>query len=125
MQKWSANDAGDVSWTVPMVKLYYSANVPNLAAHHWGAGAALATSIAHKGAVAATKVMAASVVECFANPKIVGEANQQFKSELGDASYRSLLPPGQKPPLDLSRETMEKFRPSMAKHYLKETPEFT
>jgi aminobenzoyl-glutamate utilization protein B len=125
VQKWSANDAGDVSWKVPMVKLYYPGNVPNLAAHHWAAGAALATSIAHKGAVAATKVMAGSVVECFSNPEIVHEAKQRFKEELGDASYTSLLPPGQKPPLDLNRATMEKFRPLMAKHYLTETPQFS
>jgi hypothetical protein len=38
--------------------------------------------------------------------------------------YAPLLPSGQTPPLDLNRETMEKFRPLMAKHYLTETPEF-
>lgn len=125
VQKWSANDAGDVSWKVPMVKLYYPANVPGLAAHHWAAGAALATGIAHKGAVAGAKVMAASVTECFANPALVEEAKRRFKEELGDRAYTSLLPPDQTPPLDLNRETMEKFRPLQAKRYLNRTPEFS
>ena len=125
VQKWSANDAGDVSWKVPMVKLYYPANIPGLAAHHWAAGAPLATSIAHKGAVAGTKVMASSVVECFANPALTEEAKRIFKEELGDEAYTSLLPEGQKPPVDLNRDTMEKFRPLMEKHYLKEAPEFS
>jgi aminobenzoyl-glutamate utilization protein B len=125
VQKWSANDAGDVSWKVPMVKLYYPANVPHLAAHHWAAGAALATSIAHKGAVAGAKVLASSVVECFADPGCVEKAKQIFKEELGEMAYTSLLPDGQKPPADLNRTTMERFRPSMAKHYLKETPKFS
>jgi aminobenzoyl-glutamate utilization protein B len=125
VQKWSANDAGDVSWKVPMVKLYYPANVPGLAAHHWAAGAALATGIAHKGAVAGAKVMAASVTECFADPALVEEAKRRFKEELGDRAYTSLLPPGQTPPLDLNRETMEKFRPMQAKRYLNRTPEFS
>jgi aminobenzoyl-glutamate utilization protein B len=124
VQKWSANDAGDVSWKVPMVKLYYPANVPNLSAHHWAAGAALATPIAHKGAVAGAKVMAASVVQCFIDPLLVEEAKQRFKEELGDLAYASLLPEGQTPPLDLNRDTMEKFRPLMARHYLKDIPEF-
>jgi aminobenzoyl-glutamate utilization protein B len=124
-QKWSCNDAGDVSWKVPMVKLYYPANVPGLAAHHWAAGAPLATSIAHKGAVVGAKVMGSAVVECFANPALVAEAKQTFKEELGDQRYVSLLPPDQKPPIDLNRDTMDKFRPLMAKHYLKDVPEFS
>ncbi|HEX2726427.1 MAG TPA: amidohydrolase, partial [Beijerinckiaceae bacterium] len=124
-QKWSCNDAGDVSWKVPMVKLYYPANVPGLAAHHWAAGAPLATSIAHKGAVVGAKVMAGAVVECFANPAVVAEAKQTFKEELGDARFVSLLPPDQKPPVDLNRDTMARFRPLMARHYLTEVPEFS
>jgi aminobenzoyl-glutamate utilization protein B len=124
-QKWSCNDAGDVSWKVPMVKLYYPANVPGLAAHHWAAGAPLATSIAHKGAVVGAKVMASAVVECFANPALVAEAKETFKEETGEQRFVSLLPSDQKPPLNLNRDTMDKFRPLMAKHYLKEVPEFS
>jgi aminobenzoyl-glutamate utilization protein B len=125
VQKWSANDSGDVSWKVPMVKLYYPANVPGLAAHHWAAGAALATSIAHKGAVAGAKAMAGAVIDCFASPDLVDEAKRRFREELGGKTYSPLLPPAQTPPLELNRETMDKFRPLMARHYLKETPQFT
>ncbi len=124
VQKAAANDAGDISWKVPMVKLYFPATVPNISFHHWVAGVPLATSIAHKGAVAGAKVMAASVVECFSNPGVVDEARHTFKEELGGTEYRSLLPPGQKAPVTLNRTTMEKFRPLMARHYLKEKPRF-
>ena len=124
VQKAAANDAGDISWKVPMVKLYFPATVPNISFHHWVAGVPLATSIAHKGAVAGAKVMAASIVECFSKPGVVDEAKRTFKEELGGTEYRSLLPPGQKPPVTLNRATMEKFRPLMAAHYLKEKPEF-
>ncbi|MBT7897818.1 MAG: amidohydrolase, partial [Rhodospirillales bacterium] len=48
-QRFSANDAGDVSWKVPTSKFYYPGNIPNISYHHWAAGVALATSIAHKG----------------------------------------------------------------------------
>ena len=87
VQKAAANDAGDVSWKVPMVKFYYPANIPNISFHHWAAGVALATSIAHKGAVAGAKVIAASVVECFSNPAVVDEAKRTFKEELGGIEY--------------------------------------
>ena len=124
VQKAAANDAGDISWKVPMVKLYFPATVPNISFHHWVAGVPLATSIAHKGAVAGAKVMAASIIECLSNPAVVDEAKRTFKEELGGTEYRSLLPPGQVPPVTLNRATMDKFRPLMAAHYLKEKPEF-
>jgi len=124
VQKAAANDGGDVSWKVPMVKLYFPATVPNISFHHWAAGAPLATSIAHKGAVAGAKVMAASIVECMSNPAVVDEAKRTFKEELGGVAFTSLLPPDQKPPVHLNKATMEKFRPQMARHYLNEKPKF-
>jgi hypothetical protein len=33
--------------------------------------------------------------------------------------YRPLLPPEQKPPLELNRGLMERYRPKMREHYLK------
>lgn len=124
VQKPSASDTGDVSWKVPMVKFYFPANIPNLNSHHWAAGVALAHSIGHKGAVAGAKAMAASVIDCMRNPAVVAEAARTFKEEIAGVAYKSLLPADQKPPLDLNRATMEKFRPLMAKHYLNIFPEF-
>jgi aminobenzoyl-glutamate utilization protein B len=123
-QRSSANDAGDVSWKVPMVKLYFPGNIPNVSFHHWGAGVALATSIAHKGALAGAKVMAASVIECLKNPALVEEAKRSFREELGGVAYRPLLPPDQKPPIALNRALMDRFRPQLERHYVKETPSF-
>ena len=90
VQKAAANDAGDISWKVPMVKFYFPGNIPNINFHHWAAGVPLATSIAHKGALAGAKVMAAAIVECLKNPAIVAEAKRTFKEELGGVEYRSL-----------------------------------
>jgi len=123
-QKPASNDAGDVSWKVPMAKFYFPANIPNISYHHWAAGVALATSIAHKGAVAGAKVLAASLIEIFANPAIMQEAKKAFAEELGDSRWFSMLPKDQKPPVDLNRATMERYRESMRAHYIKERPRF-
>ena len=40
------------------------------------------------------------------------------------SKYFSLLPPGAKPPLDLNREMMEKYRPAMRKFYLSKKADF-
>ena len=123
-QKSSANDAGDVSWKVPMAKLYFPSNVPNIDYHHWAAGAALATSIAHKGVVAGSKVLAGSILECFMDQKFVSDAKSQFKSEIGETVYKSLLPSEQKPPVGLNQATMMKFRALMSQHYVSQRPKF-
>jgi aminobenzoyl-glutamate utilization protein B len=125
VQKPAANDAGDISWKVPMVKLYYPANIPNINAHHWAAGVALATSIAHKGALAGAKVLAAAVLQSLLEPAIVAEAKRTFKEEVGGINYRPLLPPDQRPPVELNRAMMERFRPLQSAHYLKERPVFS
>jgi aminobenzoyl-glutamate utilization protein B len=125
VQKSAANDAGDISWKVPMVKLYYPGNIPNISSHHWAAGVALATSIAHKGALAGAKVLAASVLQCLIDPAVIEEAKRTFKQELGGIEYSPLLPRDQKPPVDLNRATLEKYRPLLAVHYVKERPVFT
>lgn len=125
VQKVAANDAGDISWKVPMAKMYFPANVPNINFHHWAAGVALATSIAHKGASAGAKVLANSIVECFVNPSVVVEAKTTFEKELGGVQFKTMLPPEQKPPVALNAPTMAKYRNAMREHYLKEKPVFT
>jgi aminobenzoyl-glutamate utilization protein B len=125
VQQPAANDAGDISWKVPMVKFYFPASIPHINFHHWAAGVPLATSIAHKGALAGAKVMAAAIVECLKSPAIVAEAKRTFKDEIGGVEYRPLLPSDRMPPIDLNRATMEKYRPLMEKHYLIEKPVFT
>ena len=124
IQRSAGNDAGDVSWKVPMAKIYFPSNIPNINFHHWAAGVALATSIAHKGAVSGAKVLAASIIECFKNPQVVEDAKATFQKEIEGTAYFSMLPPDQKPPLELNRAMMEKYRPQMQPHYLKEKPVF-
>jgi len=124
VQRPSANDGGDVSWKVPMVKFYYPANIPGIGFHHWAAGVVLATSIAHKGAVSGAKVLAASALDFFIDPALVAEAKASFAEELGGVAYRPLLPVGQEPPSELNFDKMEPFRQKMRAHYLTEKPEF-
>jgi len=124
VQSVSANDSGEVSWVVPTGLITFPSNIPGVSYHHWSAGVSLATSIAHKGAVAGAKAMAGSALDLFLEPKLVAKAKETFKDEVGDTQYRPLLPPDQKPPLELNRDIMERYRPAMRQHYLKEKPVF-
>jgi aminobenzoyl-glutamate utilization protein B len=120
----ASNDCGDVSWVVPMGRVWFPGNIPSAAFHHWSAGAALTTSIAHKGARVGTIALADSVLDFFTTAGAVDEAWRTFATEIAGTEYRPLLPAEQKPPIDLNRALMERFRPLMEPHYLTGKPEF-
>ncbi len=121
----AANDGGDVSWMVPMGRVWFPSNIPHVPFHHWAGGVALATPIAHKGGVTGAKVLAASALDFFGRPELVEQAKASFADEIGDLRYESLLTPGQTPPVELNRALMDKYRPQMSAHYLKEKPSFS
>src|SRR5262249_61364713 len=83
----SANDAGDISWKVPMAKFYYPSNVPNINFHHWAGGVALAHSIAHTGAVAGSKAFAAAGGGGFTHPAGGAETQTTFKKRTKRGAY--------------------------------------
>lgn len=120
----ASNDCGDVSWKVPMGRLWFPANVPHLPFHHWTAGACLASSIAHKGGTVGAKALAASVLDFFLDNTLVAETKRSFAAEIGDVVYRPLLPADQRAPADLNAVLMGRFRPAMEAHYPTNVPEF-
>jgi aminobenzoyl-glutamate utilization protein B len=120
----ASNDCGDVSWKVPMGRIWFPSNVPHLPFHHWTAGAPLATSIAHKGGLAGAKALAASVIEFFQDRTLVVETKASFCRELAGTVYRPLLPEDQRAPAHLNLALMEKFRPQMEAYYLSDEPVF-
>jgi aminobenzoyl-glutamate utilization protein B len=123
-QNSSSNDIGDVTWVVPTGTIRFPVVVPGVQAHHWTAGITPTMSIAHRGAVVGAKVMAASILDLLTSPELRAAAKKQFDEDTKDMKYFSLLPPDAKPPLDLNREMMEKYRPEMRKFYLSKKAEF-
>jgi aminobenzoyl-glutamate utilization protein B len=123
-QNSSSNDIGDITWVVPSVSIRFPATVPGIQAHHWSAGITPTMSIAHKGAVVGAKAIAASVLDLLTSAELRAAAKKQFDQDTKESKYFSLLPEGAKPPLDLNREMMEKYRPAMKKFYLTKKVEF-
>jgi aminobenzoyl-glutamate utilization protein B len=92
--------------------------VPGVQYHHWTAAITPISSIAHTGEVTGAKVLAASVLDLLTVVDLRQRATAQFQADTRDTKYFSLLPADAKPPLDLNRETMEKYRGEMRKLYL-------
>lgn len=123
-QSSSSNDIGDITWVVPTGIVRFPSVVPGIQPHHWSAGITPTMSIGHKGAVAGAKVIAASVLDLLTSAELRAAARKQFEEDTKGSKYFSLLPPGAKPPLDLNKEIMDKYRPAMRKFYLTKRAEF-
>jgi aminobenzoyl-glutamate utilization protein B len=123
-QAFSSNDSGDVTWNVPTGLLNFPSSVPGVTYHNWQAAVTPTSSIAHKGEVAGAKVLAASMLDLLTSPELLAKAREEFQDATRDSKYFSLMPGDAKPPLDMNREMMEKYRPEMRKHYLNQTPRF-
>ena len=95
-----STDVGDVSWVVPTTGFSTVCWVPGTPAHSWQAVACGGTTIARQGMTLAAKVLAASAWDMFANPQILRDAQAEHQRVLGIRQYHSLMPAGQKPPLD-------------------------
>jgi aminobenzoyl-glutamate utilization protein B len=113
-----SDDIGDVSWSVPTVVLYYPANVAGLPGHHWSSAMAMATPLAHKGSLAGAKAQAMTLLDLLLRPALVDSAWSYFRNvQTKTVKYRPLLRPGDRPPIELNREVVERYRPAMQRYY--------
>ena len=107
-----SDDIAEVSWNVPTIRLRYPGNIPGTIGHHWSAGIAMATPIAHQGANYGSRVIALTAMDVIAQPDLVEEAWKYHKEvTTKDYTWESLLPAGTEPPIFLNAEKMERYRP--------------
>jgi len=58
-------------------------------------------------------VMAATALDLLTKQKLLNEIKAEFAEYSKEHPYKSFLPEGAKPPLDLNRELMDKYRKAM------------
>jgi aminobenzoyl-glutamate utilization protein B len=117
-----SDDIGDISWVVPTVTFRYPSNIPGLPGHHWSNAIAMATPIAHKGAVAGAKVMARTALEFFLTPKLVEDAWKYFREvQTRETKYTPFIGPNDPPATWLNTSIMAEFKPKLQPFYYDET----
>ncbi len=113
-----SDDIGDISWVAPTITLRYPSNVEGLPGHHWSRAMAMATPIAHKGATAGAKVLAATLIDLLTDPLLIDEAWRYFRAEqLVDTVYAPFIGPDDPPAIDKNRETMDEFKGRLQPFY--------
>jgi aminobenzoyl-glutamate utilization protein B len=113
-----SDDIGDIMWTVPTITIRYPSNVPNTIGHHVTAAMAMATPIAHKGAVAGAKAVAMTTLDLLLDEQLLADAWHYFENDqLKGMSYDSLLTDADVPAIHLNTELMDQMRPLMREYY--------
>jgi aminobenzoyl-glutamate utilization protein B len=113
----ASDDKGDVSWVVPSAVLNFPASVPGINYHNWQAAVTPTSTIAHKGMVVGSKALAGAILDFLNKPELIAQARAEFDKATTEMKYFPVLPADARPPLDLNKETMERYRVEMSKFY--------
>ena len=113
-----SDDIGDISWNVPTVTLRFPSNVRGLQGHHWSSAMAMATPIAHKGAVAGAKVIATTMLDMLLSDTLLDEAHAYFNEvQTAEETYTPFIGPDDPPAIEKNTGIMEEFRPLLEALY--------
>jgi len=92
MHSFGSTDVGDVSWLTPTAQfraLTYPSNTPG---HSWQNVSCGVSSIGHKGALYAGKVLAAAAIDLYEQPEILKAAAAEFAEKTAEG-YQCPVPP--------------------------------
>lgn len=113
-----SDDIGDVSWNVPTVTLRFPSNVRGLQGHHWSSAMAMATPIAHKGATAGAKVIAATMLDLVQDDALVEDAWGYFDDvQTQNHQYTPFIGPDDPAAIEKNAETMAQFKEQLQELY--------
>lgn len=112
------SDNSEYSWFAPFAMIWVAAVPPGLGWHNWQVTALCGSEIGHKAMLTAASVLAAAAVELILHPETVAAANKELAQRLADRPYQPLIPAEAKPPVELNRPTMDKYRSLMREHYV-------
>ena len=87
---------------MPTGVLHFPSSAPGVLYHHWKAAVTPTSSIAHKGMVAGTKALAASVLDLVTSSDLLARARAQFADDTGETKYFCLLPADASGPVGLT-----------------------
>jgi aminobenzoyl-glutamate utilization protein B len=113
-----SDDIGDVSWNVPTVTLRFPSNIDGRTGHHWSSAIAMATPVAHKGATAGAKVVAATMLDLIQNEELVDNAWTYFREEqTAEETYVPFIGDDDPPAIEKNRGIMGAYKEELSNYY--------
>jgi aminobenzoyl-glutamate utilization protein B len=92
-----STDVADVSWIAPTLHVSVATSPKDAPWHAWPVVATGGMSIGHKGLVHASKVLAATMVDLYEQPRTLAAIKGEFDAKKGDTVYRAYVPDGPPP----------------------------
>ena len=113
-----SDDIGDIMWTVPTITIRFPSNIPNMIGHNVTSAMAMATPIAHKGAVAGAKAVAMTVLDLMTTPEEITKAKTYFDTDQQKYDhYKPFVSPTDVPAIHVNDDYMRTYRPLMEPYY--------
>lgn len=113
-----SDDIGDISWNVPTITVLYPSNIKGRTGHHWSSAIAMATPVAHKGAVSGAKVVAATIIDLLESESLLDEAWTYFTQvQTKDHQYAPFISENDRPAIEKNTEIMARFKADLEAHY--------
>jgi aminobenzoyl-glutamate utilization protein B len=106
----ASTDVGEVSLVAPTATLNFPGLIPGVIGHHWSTVASGYGKASWKGLNTGAKIISATALDLLTKPKLLEVIRTEFAEYSKGHPYKSFLPEGAKPPLDLNREVMNKYR---------------
>ncbi len=95
-----STDVGDVSWKVPALEFSTAAWVLGTPFHSWQSTAQSGSPLAHRSLIFAAKVMALTALDLMTDQDLLEKVKEDHRRRLRGRTYKPLLPPDHKPPVD-------------------------
>jgi aminobenzoyl-glutamate utilization protein B len=94
----ASTDEGNINWMVPTVTFRSAVAAKGTPLHTWQNVCQTGTPTAFKGALTASKWMAATALDCLSKPEIISEAWKEHKGYLAETKYYHPIPADLKVP---------------------------
>ena len=92
-----STDVGDISWIAPTLHVSVATSPHKAPWHAWPVVATSGMSIGHKGMIRASKVLAATMVDLYEQPRVLAAVQAEFKAKKGDTAFKAYVPEGPPP----------------------------
>jgi aminobenzoyl-glutamate utilization protein B len=113
-----SDDIGDVSWNVPTVTMRFPSNIDGRTGHHWSSAIAMATPVAHKGATAGAKVLAATMLDMIQDDSLVDDAWKYFREEqTANETYLPFISDDDDPAIEKNVAIMSEYKGKLKEFY--------
>ena len=119
-----SSDVAEVSRITAYVTISIPSQIPGSISHHWSTTVGNIGTQNDKALLVANQAMAGTALDMFTKPDVLKEITDYTAYNTKTyGEYKPYIPADVKPPVDLNRELMEKYRPLMERYYIEFTEE--